>query len=149
MSENILQPNVENLSDVLLSDEEYAALPTLVGADPCTLANEIAKVLDSRRGRDVKVLSVEDKTEIADYFVLCTGNSGTHVKSLMGEVEHKISLRGVEPYHIEGRDNSSWLIADYCHVLVHIFSREAREFYNLDKLYGDGHSPKQADHTEF
>ena len=106
------------------------------------LANAIAEVLESRRGRDVKVIYVEDKTEIAEYFVLCTGNSSTQVKSLMGEVEHKIALRGIEPHHVEGRDNSAWIIADYSHVLVHVFSREAREFYNLDKLYGDGSSPR-------
>ena len=145
MSENILQPVAQKNLDAVLSDEEYAALPTLAGADPKLLAEAIAEVLDSRRGRDVKVIFVEDKTEIADYFVLCTGNSSTHVKSLLGEVEHKISLRGVVPHHVEGRDNSAWLIADYSHVLVHIFSREAREFYNLDKLYGDGSSPKTAD----
>lgn len=140
MYDNILIPHTD--ADVVLSDEEYAKLPTLAGQTAETLANAIAEVLDSRRGKDVKVICVEDKTEIAEYFVLCTGNSSTHVKSLMGEVEHKIALRGVEPHHVEGRDNSAWIIADYSHVLVHVFSREAREFYNLDKLYGDGYSPK-------
>lgn len=140
MYDNILIPHTD--ADAILSDEEYAKLPTLAGQTPEALANAIAEVLDSRRGKDVKVICVEDKTEIAEYFVLCTGNSSTHVKSLMGEVEHKIALRGVEPHHVEGRDNSAWIIADYSHVLVHVFSREAREFYNLDKLYGDGYSPK-------
>ena len=140
MNENILIPRTE--FDGVLSDEEYAKLPTLVGQSPEALANAIAEVLESRRGRDVKVIYVEDKTEIAEYFVLCTGNSSTQVKSLMGEVEHKIALRGIEPHHVEGRDNSAWIIADYSHVLVHVFSREAREFYNLDKLYGDGSSPR-------
>ena len=149
MSENILQPTLEKNLDAVLSDEEYAALPTLAGADPKLLAEAIAEVLESRRGRDVKVIFVEDKTDIAEYFVLCTGNSSTQVKSLMGEVEHKISLRGVEPHHVEGRDNSAWIIADYSHVLVHVFSREAREFYNLDKLYGDGSSPKTVDPAAF
>ena len=93
MSENILQPTLEKNLDAVLSDEEYAALPTLAGADPKLLAEAIAEVLESRRGRDVKVIFVEDKTDIAEYFVLCTGNSSTQVKSLMGEVEHKIQSR--------------------------------------------------------
>lgn len=101
------------------------------------LAQAIAEVLDSKKARDIKVLFVEDKTVIAEYFVICTGNSSTQVKALAGEVEYRLGLRGVEPYSVEGRDNNSWLLLDYSNVIVHIFSREAREFYNLDKLYED------------
>ena len=109
----------------------------LTGADPKELAEAIADVLDSKKGRDIKVLHVEDKTVIAEYFVLCTGNSSTQIKGLAGEVEFRLGERGVTPYGIEGRDNNSWLILDYSNVIVHIFSRESREFYNLDKLYAD------------
>ena len=137
MSENILQPISEKNHDAVLSDEEYAALPTLAGADPKLLAEAIAEVLESRRGRDVKIMFVEDKTDIAEYFVLCTGNSSTQVKALLGEVEYRLEQRGLSPYGVEGRDNNSWMILDYSHVIVHVFSREAREFYNLDKLYED------------
>lgn len=105
--------------------------------DAKTLAEAIADVLDSKKGRDIKVLHVEEKTVIAEYFVLCTGTSSTQIKALAGEVEYKIGLRGIEPYGIEGRDNNTWLVLDYSNVIVHIFSREAREFYNLDKLYAD------------
>ncbi len=101
------------------------------------LAEAIAEVLDSKKGRDIKVLYVEDKTVIAEYFVLCTGNSGTQIKALAGETEYRIGERGIAPYGIEGRDNNAWMILDYSNVIVHIFSREAREFYNLDKLYND------------
>ena len=113
------------------------ALPSLKDASARELADAIAEVLDSKKGRDIKVLHVEDKTVIAEYFVLCTGNSGTQIKALAGETEYRIGLRGVEPYQIEGRDNNTWLLLDYSNVIVHIFSREAREFYNLDKLYAD------------
>ena len=112
-------------------------LPSLQGATVRELAEAIAEVLDSKKGRDIKVLCVEGKTEIADYFVLCTGNSSTQIKALSGEVEYRIGLRGVEPDRVEGRDNNSWLLVDYGNVIVHIFSRESREFYNLDKLYAD------------
>ena len=107
----------------------------LTEADGRELAEAIAEVLDSKKGRDIKVLRVDDKTVIAEYFVLCTGGSSTQIKALAGEVEFRIGERGVAPYGVEGRDNNSWLILDYSNVIVHIFSREAREFYNLDKLY--------------
>lgn len=112
-------------------------LPSLEGVSARELAEAIAEVLDSKKGRDIKVLHVEDKTVIAEYFVLCTGNSSTQIKALAGEVEYRLGLRGVNPYGVEGRDNNSWVLVDYSNVIVHIFSRESREFYNLDKLYAD------------
>jgi ribosome-associated protein len=116
---------------------EQQVLPSLKGASPLELACAIGEVLDSKKGHEVRVLHVEDKTSIADYFVLCTGNSGTQVKALAGEVEYKLEERGITPYNVEGRDNNAWVLVDFSNVIVHIFSREAREFYNLDKLYED------------
>ena len=109
----------------------------LTGEDARELAEAIADVLDSKKGIDIKVLKVDDKTVIAEYFVLCTGNSSTQIRGLAGEVEFRIGERGLSPYGVEGRDNNSWLILDYSNVIVHIFSRESREFYNLDKLYAE------------
>ena len=112
-------------------------LPTLEGASAVEIAQVIAEVLDSKKGRDVKIIHVEEQTVIAEYFVLCTGNSSTQVKALVGEVEYQLEKRGVKPYNIEGKDNNSWILMDYSNIIVHVFSREARDFYNLDKLYGD------------
>ena len=112
-------------------------LPPLDAENARELADAIAEILDSKKARDIKVLHVEDKTVIAEYFVICTGNSSTQVKALAGEVEYRTELRGLSPYSVEGRDNNSWILLDYSNVIVHIFSREAREFYNLEKLYED------------
>ena len=112
-------------------------LPPLDAENARELADAIAEILDSKKARDIKVLHVEDKTVIAEYFVLCTGNSSTQVKALAGEVEYRTELRGLSPYSVEGRDNNSWILLDYSNVIVHVFSREAREFYNLEKLYED------------
>ena len=125
------------MENIQKTEVETQNLPALDAADAKALADAIADVLDSKKGHDIKVLHVEDKTVIAEYFVLCTGNSSTQIRALTGEVEFKIGQRGVEPYGIEGRDNNSWMVMDYSNVLVHVFSREAREFYNLDKLYED------------
>ena len=110
---------------------------SLENATPLEIAKAIETFLDNKKGRDIKVLHVEDISNIADYFVVCTATSNTHVKALSGEVEYQLDRRGVNAYHIEGRDNNSWVVLDYCNVMVHIFNREARDFYNLDKLYGD------------
>lgn len=111
--------------------------PTLAGASPETLAHAIFDVLDAKKAGDIKVLRVQDHTVITDYFVICTGRSSTQVKSLGGEVEFKIGERGVDPAHYEGRDNGNWVLLDYNSVILHIFSQESREFYKLEKLYGD------------
>lgn len=122
--------------------------PSLEGATPAQLAEAIYDILDNKKARDVKVLHVEKKTVIADYFVICTGNSSTQVKALADEVDYKTTLRGKAPTNVEGRGNISWVVIDYDNVIVHIFSREAREFYNLDKLYSETTEVKHTENEE-
>ena len=120
--------------------------PSLVGASPKELAFAIAEVLDSKKGHNIKVIYVEDKTSIADYFVLCTAQSNTHVKALTDEVEYQFEKIDIKADRVEGRgSDNSWMVMDYGRVLVHIFSREMREFYNLDKLYSDTEQIKVED----
>ena len=119
--------------------------PSLEGSSPAELAEAIYNILDNKKARDLKILHVEKKTVIADYFVICTGNSSTQVKALADEVDYKTTLRGKAPTNVEGRGNVSWIVLDFDNVIVHIFSREAREFYNLDKLYSETTEVKTAD----
>ena len=112
-------------------------LHMLNDATPEELAKAIFDILDAKKAHKLKVLRVQDQTVITDYFVICTGNSSTQVKSLGGELEYKLGLRGVDPAHYEGRDSGGWVVLDYSSVIVHIFSRELRDFYQLEKLYGD------------
>ena len=102
---------------------------------PREIAEIAVKALDSKRAKDIKLLYVEEQTVLADYYVLATGNSNTQINALSGEVEHKLTEAGVAVSHIEGHGNGTWVLMDYGTVAVHIFSREARDFYNLDKLY--------------
>ncbi len=101
------------------------------------LAEAIALFLDSKRGKDIKVIPMAGKTDICDFMILATGTSSTHVQTLGSEVEYEMNRRGMAPIHAEGRDNRTWSVLDYSHILVHVFTRETREFYNLDKLYGE------------
>ncbi len=119
-----------------LASPEVTPAP-LTDATAEELAEAIALFLDNKKGMQIKVLPMSGKTDICDYMVLATGTSSTHVQTLGGEVEYEMSRRGIEPLHAEGRDNRTWSVLDYSHVLVHVFTRETREFYNLDKLYGE------------
>lgn len=109
----------------------------LTDASSAELAEAIALFLDNKKGIAIKVIPMSGKTDICDYMVLATGTSSTHVQTLGGEVEYEMSRRGIEPLHTEGRDNNNWTVLDYSHVLVHVFTRDTREFYNLDKLYAE------------
>ena len=120
-----------------LSLEELAAkLPPLKEDDSEAIAQAAHDALYQKKARHIEVYKVEGKSDIADYMVVATGTSSTHVKALAAEVEHYLGLRGLAARHTEGRDNSAWVLVDYGSVIVHVQSRDAREFYHLDRLYG-------------
>ena len=119
-----------------MEDMMNIEVENLEGATPEQLANKIGEILDSKKAKDVKVMFVGDKTVIADYFVLANGNTSTHVRSLADEVEYRIGLGGVTPANV-GMKADNWKVLDYSNVIVHIFDREAREFYKLDRLWSD------------
>lgn len=123
--------NNENLNNEMTEE----ALPSLADANAEALADRICEVLDAKKANDTEKIKVGDKTVIAEYFVVCTGNSNTQVHSLTDEVEYRLEKQDVKPLRIEGKDGNSWIIMDYGTVIVHIFNREARQFYNLEKLY--------------
>ena len=95
-----------------------------------------AKALDEKKGKDIGVIEVAELTTLADYFVIATATSNTHVHALADEVEYRIKQElGIDPSHIEGYRNNIWELMDYGSVVVHIFTREGREFYNLERLW--------------
>ena len=95
------------------------------------------KAIDSKKGENIEVIGITDLTIIADYFVIATGTSTTQVKTLADEVEYQLSLKGVEPHHIEG-EKIPWVCLDYGSVVVHIFYKDQRDFYQLERLWEDG-----------
>ncbi len=101
------------------------------------LAKKIAAILDDRKANDLKVLKIEALTVIADYFVIATGTSTTHVRSLSDEIEFKLKQEGEMPLSVEGYDSSSWILTDYGSVVVHVFLEDARGFYALERLWAD------------
>ena len=120
-----------------LQTEETAPLPDLANAPALEIAMEMVKILDSKKAGDIRLLHVEEKTVLTEYFVLCTGNSSTQVKSLADELEYQMERRNFPPLQGEGFDGATWVVTDFGPVIVHIFNRETRMFYNLEKLWSD------------
>lgn len=101
-------------------------------------AKMAVKALDSKKALDIKVIKIKDISAIADYFVIATGTSSTHVKALADEVEVQLDEAGISVSHVEGYRSNSWILLDYVDVVVHVFSDEAREYYDLERLWQDG-----------
>lgn len=101
------------------------------------LMRKIVSVLSKRKTENIKVLNISGLTTIADYFVICNGNSSTQIKSLADEVEEKLKEVDVTPYSKEGFSDASWVLLDYSSVVVHIFNPEQRDFYSIENLWSD------------
>ncbi len=98
----------------------------------------IVKAIDSKRGEDIKAIKISDLTIISDYFIIANGTSSTQVKAIADEVEFKLKEAGISPLRIEGYQSANWIVLDYSDVVVHIFYKETRAFYNLERLWNDG-----------
>ncbi len=98
----------------------------------------IVKALDGKGAQDIRVIKIGDLTIIADYFVIAHGTSTTHTRGLVDEVDFRMSEKGVNVGHVEGVDGASWIAMDYGDIVVHVFYRDVREQYNLEKLWSDG-----------
>ncbi len=96
------------------------------------------KAIDGKKGLNIQVIEISDISVLADYMVIATGNSSTHVKALADEVEYQLDEAGVSVSHIEGYRSNSWILLDYVDVIVNVFSEEARSFYDLDRMWQDG-----------
>lgn len=102
--------------------------------EPIEKAQICKDFLGNKKGMDIKVIKADDSNVLADYIVIATGTSTTHVKALADEVEVKLKEYDVFPHHIEGSRYNSWILLDYGDVIVHVFSEESRRYCNL---YGE------------
>lgn len=104
---------------------------------PAEIAAIAAKALDDKKARDVTVLKTAEQTVMADYFVICSGTSAPHVKALVDEVDRRLSEAGEDLIRREGLRSDIWVLMDFGSVIVHVFTDEARKFYNLERLWSD------------
>ncbi len=101
------------------------------------VAYEVTKALDMKKGMNIKLLKIDKVSSLADYFLICTGTSNTHVKTLCDYAEYTLEQLGESLLGREGHRGNSWELLDYGSIVVHVFTEEAREFYSLERLWAD------------
>lgn len=96
------------------------------------------QTLDKKKAEDIQLIKIRDLTILSDYFLIANGTSTTQTKSLADELEFQLKQHGVTPARVEGYAGANWIILDYSDIVVHVFYKETRSFYNLEKLWSDG-----------
>ena len=104
---------------------------------PKEIAYAVTKALDEKKGMDIKLLKIDEVSTLADYFLICTGTSNTHVKTLCDYAEFTLEEMGETMLGREGHRGNAWELLDYGAIVVHVFTQEAREFYGLERLWAD------------
>ena len=104
---------------------------------PKEIAYSVTKALDEKKGMDIKLLKIDKVSSLADYFLICTGTSNTHVRTLCDYAEFVLEELGEPMLGREGHRGNSWELLDYGTIVVHVFTEEAREFYSLERLWAD------------
>lgn len=101
------------------------------------MANKVSELIFSKKGFDVLIIDLRKLVSFTDYFVICSADSDVQVKAIADYVDKSLSDEGIKCWHREGLKALSWVLMDYVDVVVHVFKKDAREFYNLEKLWGD------------
>lgn len=106
------------------------------------ISKNIAKIaydaLSEKKGEDIRVIEIGDISIIADYFIIANGTNASQVSALVDSVQNELTKNGYEPKRIEGIHNSSWVLMDYGDVIIHVFSKDDRLFYDLERVWRDG-----------
>jgi len=108
-----------------------------IGTDQ--VVTQIIKGIEEVKGQDIQILDLREiENTVCDYFVICSGTSNTQVNAIVNSIQKIVSKSLKEkPWHIEGSDNAEWVLMDYVHVVVHVFQKHIREFYDIEGLWGD------------
>ena len=95
--------------------------------------------IEEVKGENIQLLDLRDiENTVCDYFIICSGNSNTQVKAISGSIQKTVSKQIKDkPWHIEGENNAEWVLMDYVHVVVHVFQKEIRDYYDIESLWGD------------
>lgn len=106
------------------------------------IANEMVKIaydaLDEKLGEDIEILKIDEISVIADYLIIASGRNQNQLNAMIDLVDEKMSMAGYDSKRIEGNKNSSWVLMDYGDVIIHVFSKEDRLFYDLERIWKDG-----------
>ncbi len=113
--------------------------------DSKLFAEKIADLIFNKKGYDVRIIDLRNIATFSDFFVICSADSDTQVKAIADEIDKSLRDEGIKCWHKEGYMALSWVLLDYVDVVVHVFKKEAREFYNIEKLWGDAPSVEVVD----
>lgn len=111
------------------------------------LLEKIIKGIQDKKGKEIVTLNISKiENSICDYFVICHGTSSTHVDAIIDSIEQKVKKElNEKPYHKEGLDNLTWVLIDYASIIIHVFQKDYRDFYNLEDLWADAPMHKYQD----
>ena len=98
----------------------------------------ISELMLDKKAVDIKIIDVRKITTLTDFFVICTSESGPQTRAISDHIQRKLREEGIKVWHIEGYENLNWVLLDYINIVVHVFSRESREYYDLERLWADG-----------
>ncbi len=124
-----------NITDITMQGEQLRTMDKIRDT-----VNDIVKALEDKKAEDIKLIDISGVSDIADYFVIATANNINQMDAMQDAVDEYMTKNGIEAKSIEGhvRDKSNWILMDYRDIIVHLFDKEAREFYNLDRIWKDG-----------
>ncbi len=107
-------------------------------ADAKDLVQIVYRALDSKKGENIKIIDISNVSVVADYFIIANGSNQNQVQALVDQVQEELYRAGYEPKQIEGYRTGSWILMDYGDIIVHVFSKEDRLFYDLERIWRDG-----------
>ena len=113
---------------------------TAAAATARRTAQRAARAALDKKAADLTVLDVQGVSSVTDYFLVCSGKSATHVRTISDAIRQELKADGIRPLHAEGRPESGWVLLDYGDVLVHVFLEDTRAYYALERLWGDAPS---------
>lgn len=102
------------------------------------MAEKAVEILEGKKAKDIDIIDITEVSILADYFIICSGTSTTHIRTLADETEEKMGEAGYAHLHKEGYESARWILLDFGEVVIHIFHEEDRSFYNLERLWADG-----------
>lgn len=128
---------MKNVSKSKKTTGRSPEVPTRKRGAEKRLARRLAKYSLEKKAYDVIVMDLRKLTTMTDFFVLCSADSETQVKAIVDHINQKMGKHNIKPWHIEGYEQLRWVLLDFVDVVVHVFQRQVREFYNLEGLWGD------------
>ena len=112
-------------------------MPRKKKKQPDKLTLKIGDLILDKKGYDINILDVRGLTTLTDFFIVCSSDSGPQTKAIVEHIEDELKKEKVRPWHIEGKEQLEWVLIDYIHIVVNVFNKEMREYYNIERLWSD------------